>query len=69
MTATRRLYWALGGLAVFGLLAGILGTALPIWLGACAVLGVALAAETWQLLAAPAPHLEREAPESVAVGV
>jgi len=67
--ATRRLYWALGGLAVFGLLAGVLGTALPIWLGACAVLGVALAAETWQLLAAPAPHLEREAPESVAVGV
>ncbi len=69
MIATSRLYWCLGGLAVWGLVAGILPAAFPLWVGACGVLAVAtLADAVWLRRVAP-PSIEREVADSVAVGV
>ncbi|QDG51293.1 DUF58 domain-containing protein [Persicimonas caeni] len=69
MIATSRLYWCLGGLAVWGLVAGILPAAFPLWVGACGVLLVAALADLLWLRRATPPTLEREVPDSLAVGV
>lgn len=69
MIATSRLYWCLAGLAVWGLVAGIWSLAMPLWLGACGVLAVALLADAWWLRRVDPPRIEREVPDSLAVGV
>ncbi len=69
MIATSRLYWCLGGLAVWGLVAGIFSLALPLWLGGCAALAAAVLVEWWWLRRVEPPRLTREVPDSLAVGV
>lgn len=69
MIATRRFYMAAGALAVFGVAAGLLEVLFPLWLGAAVLLATALGADLWQLYGASKPSVERQAPDSVAVGV
>ena len=69
MIATSRLYWLLGGLAVFGLVAGVLQMALPVWVGAGGVLLAAVVADLWQLRRADLPEVDRQVSDTIAVGV
>jgi uncharacterized protein (DUF58 family) len=48
--------------------AGLLPAVFPLWIGACGVLAVALAAEALWLRRVQPPELEREVAESIAVG-
>jgi uncharacterized protein (DUF58 family) len=62
------MYWCLGGLAVWGLVAGLMPAAFPLWVGACGVLAVAAAAESLWLHRVEPPQIDREVADSIAVG-
>lgn len=69
MIATSRLFWLLGGLSAWGLVAGIFSLALPIWIGALVILMLFVAAECVWLGRCELPDVARELPDSVALGV
>lgn len=69
MIASSRLYWLLAGLAAFGMVAGILPVAMPLWAGALGVLIVALVTDLGWLRSAEPPEIDRGVPDSLAVGV
>lgn len=69
MIATSRLFWLLGALSVWGLVAGVFSLALPIWIGALVVLALFVGADFWWLRRCELPDVERELPDSLALGV
>ena len=69
ITASARLYWILGGLAVTGVAAALSSLVFPVWVGFVAVTFIAATVDLVQLWSATLPEAERRAPESVALGV
>ncbi|MFU8806027.1 MAG: hypothetical protein ACNA8W_19605, partial [Bradymonadaceae bacterium] len=69
MIPTRRLFTILGGLAIFGAVAGLWPMLLPAWTGTFVALLAVVAFEFVHLRRAPNLELERALPPSAALGV
>lgn len=69
MTASARLYWLLGAVAVFGLVAGLLPLLMPIWWAAIGVIALGVAVDTLVLWQTPPPIVHREVPNTLPLGV